>query len=165
MRGAVQPPARGLDVAVLEVDLGAHGLQALQVLVDGPGADGAAAGQGHPGLAEAGQQRPQHQHRGPHGLDQLVGGLVARQIRVSTIGDLRRPGSALLPAILKRTPRLASSRLMVRMSTRGGTLRRWCSPAASRVAASMGRAAFLAPLICTSPLKGAAALMTILSIL
>jgi hypothetical protein len=37
-----------MDVALLDVDLGAHRLQALDVLVDRPRADGAAAGQRHP---------------------------------------------------------------------------------------------------------------------
>ena len=73
---ALQPGAprrqRGDHVAVLDRDLGPHGLQALDVLVHRSGADRAAARQGHPGLAEARQERPQRQHGGPHGLDQLV---------------------------------------------------------------------------------------------
>ena len=59
-------------VAVLHVDQGAHGLQALDVLVDRARADGAAARQRHPRVAETRQQRAQRQHRGAHGLDQLV---------------------------------------------------------------------------------------------
>ena len=43
------------------------------VLVHRARADGAAARQRHLRLAKARQQRPQHQHRGAHGLDQLVG--------------------------------------------------------------------------------------------
>eukprot|EP01137_Pigoraptor_chileana_P029746 Opistho-2@15329 len=62
-------------VAVLDHDLGAHRLQALDVLVDRPRADGAAARQRHLGMAEARQQRAQRQHRGAHGLHQFVGGL------------------------------------------------------------------------------------------
>ncbi len=52
------------------------------MLVDGAGADGAAAGHRDAGAAVAGQQRPEHQHRGAHRLHQLVGGLG---------GDCRRP--------------------------------------------------------------------------
>jgi hypothetical protein len=65
----------GDHVAVLDHDLGAHGLHALDVLVHRARADGAAAGQRHRGLAKARQQRAQRQDRGAHGLDQLVGRL------------------------------------------------------------------------------------------
>jgi hypothetical protein len=61
-----------LDEAVLDADLGAHRLQALDVLVDRARADRAAARQRHLRLAEARQQRPQHEDRRAHGLDQLV---------------------------------------------------------------------------------------------
>ena len=67
VRARAAASARGLDVAVLELDLRAQRREALQVLVDGAGADGAAAGQRDAGLAAAGQQRPEHQHRGAHG--------------------------------------------------------------------------------------------------
>ena len=72
--GAVQPFGFGLHVALVQGDLHPHGLEALEVLVDGPGPDGAAAGQGDAGLAGPGHQGPQDQDRGPHGLDRLVGG-------------------------------------------------------------------------------------------
>ena len=75
--GALQPlqpfGQLGDHVAVLDHDLGAHRLQALDVLVDRARADRAAAGQRDRGLAEARQQRAERQHRGAHGLDQLVG--------------------------------------------------------------------------------------------
>ena len=70
---ALQAPGARLDVAVLDVDVGAHGLQARHMDVDRARADGAAAGQRHIGRAEARHQRPEHQDRGAHGLDQLVG--------------------------------------------------------------------------------------------
>lgn len=63
------------DVAFFQLEGGAHELQALQVLVHRTRADGAAAGQGHAGLADAGQQRAQAEHRGPHGAHQIIGGL------------------------------------------------------------------------------------------
>ena len=47
--------------------------------VHGAGADGAAAGHRDPGLAQAGQQRAEHEHRGAHGLDQFVGGFRAER--------------------------------------------------------------------------------------
>ena len=70
---ALQPRGPRGDVAVLEVDLGAHRLQALDVLVDRAQADRAAAGQRHARLAAARDQRPQHQDRGAHRLHELVG--------------------------------------------------------------------------------------------
>ena len=42
--------------------------------VDGPAADGAAAGQRNAGMAAAGDQRSEHEGRGAHGLDQFIGG-------------------------------------------------------------------------------------------
>eukprot|EP01022_Parablepharisma_sp_SALTPOND_P017907 TRINITY_DN290_c1_g1_i2.p1 TRINITY_DN290_c1_g1~~TRINITY_DN290_c1_g1_i2.p1 ORF type:complete len:1623 (-),score=570.02 TRINITY_DN290_c1_g1_i2:20056-24924(-) len=63
----------GMDVATLDMDVGTHGLQALDVLVHRTRTDGAATRQRHLGLAEARQQRAQYQDRGAHGLDQLVG--------------------------------------------------------------------------------------------
>jgi len=75
----------GGDVALLQVDAGAQRLQRLQVQVNRPCADGAAAGQRNPSLAAARQQRPQHQHAGPHAAHQVVGGggvgdLAGRQV-------------------------------------------------------------------------------------
>ncbi len=81
---ALESARPGLDVSVLDDDVGAEPGQALQVLVDGTPpapADGAAAGQGdarHPG---ARQQRPEHDHRGAHGGHELVRRLVARDAR------------------------------------------------------------------------------------
>ncbi len=62
-----------LDVAVLDVNVRAHGLQAGDVNVDRARADRAAAGQRHIRRAEARQQGSEHQDRGAHGLHQLVG--------------------------------------------------------------------------------------------
>ena len=61
-----------VDVAVLEVDGRAHRLEALDVLVDRPQSDRAAAGQRHARLAAAREQRPERQDRRAHRLDQLV---------------------------------------------------------------------------------------------
>ena len=57
------------------------------VQVDGPRADGAAAGQGDPGAAGARHQRAQHQARSAHGLDQFVGRFGAQDaLRPETNG-------------------------------------------------------------------------------
>jgi len=73
---AVQPLVARLqfgdDVAMLDHDVRAHGLQALDVLIDGARAYGAAARQRHRGFAKAREQRAQREHRGAHGLDQVV---------------------------------------------------------------------------------------------
>ncbi len=78
--GTLEAFGTRLDVAVFDRDVGAHLLQAVDVQVDRARADGTAAGQRHLGLAEAGQQRPQHQDGGAHGLDQLVGGAQGADI-------------------------------------------------------------------------------------
>ena len=107
----------GDDVAVLDVDLGAHRLQALDVLVDRPRADRAAARQRDPRLAEARQQRTEHQDRRAHRLDQLVRRLGQRDsARVERAPRRRR--SALRSA---RTPMLRSSFSVVSTSCSRGT--------------------------------------------
>ena len=73
--GAAQALRLGLDIAGLDQDLGAQRLQSLDVLIDRARADRAAAGQGHIGFAEAGQQWPQQQDGAAHGLDQFIGGV------------------------------------------------------------------------------------------
>ena len=71
--GARQPMRRsGVDVAVVEVEIDAEGLQAQDVHVDLARADVAAARHGHSGLSEAPQQRPEHGGRGAHLRNQLV---------------------------------------------------------------------------------------------
>ena len=84
----------GDHVAVLDHDLGPHGGHALDVLVHRARTNGATTGQRHRGLAKAGQQRAQGQHRSAHGLDQFVRGLGrvqsagvnAHRAVVSTLG-------------------------------------------------------------------------------
>ena len=70
-----QAAGAGANVAVLDLDVGAHRFQSLDVQVDWPRADGAAAWQRHFGLTKAGQQWSQYQDRGAHGTHQLVRGL------------------------------------------------------------------------------------------
>src|SRR6266568_1800621 len=75
--GAPQAPARHArhHVAVLDGDLRPERREDLEVLVDGAVADRAAAGERHPRLAEAGEERPQHHHARAHRLHELVGRL------------------------------------------------------------------------------------------
>ena len=61
--------------------------EALQVLVDGPHADGAAAGQRDARDAGPREQRAQDEHGRAHGRDELVGRLVARDARHAHPGD------------------------------------------------------------------------------
>ena len=90
--GAAQPlRARG-DVAVLELDARPHRLEPLEVLIDRARADRAAARQRHARAAVARDQRPEHQHRRAHGLDQLVGRLV--------VVDRRRVDARDAPALV-----------------------------------------------------------------
>ena len=80
----------GQHVAVIDGDFRTHGLQAFDVLIDRARANGAAAGQRHLGAAKAGQQRPQHQHRGAHGFHQLI-----RRFGVQRIGGGKAHAAAL----------------------------------------------------------------------
>ena len=72
--GAAEAVGGGFDVAVLLRDLGAQALETFDVQVDGARTDGAAAGKRNAGAAATGDQRPEHEGRGAHGLDQFVGG-------------------------------------------------------------------------------------------
>ena len=62
----------GQHVPVLDRNVGAHRLHALDVLIDRPRPNSAAARQRHRGLAKARQQRSERQHRGAHRLDKLI---------------------------------------------------------------------------------------------
>ncbi len=80
--GALQAARRlGVDVALVQVDVGAERAQRLQVQVDRPRADRAAAGQAHLGVAGAGEQRAEHVERGAHLADEIVGGEGAGHLR------------------------------------------------------------------------------------
>jgi hypothetical protein len=76
--GALQAVRRlGIDIAVGEVKLGAQLFKPMQVQIDGPRADGAAAGQRNLGMTVAREHRPQHQNRGAHlAHDVVMGGVV-----------------------------------------------------------------------------------------
>ena len=63
------------DVAGFQFEDRPHFFQGREVQIDRAGADGAAAGLGHPGSAGTGQKRSQGEHRGAHGAHEVVGGL------------------------------------------------------------------------------------------
>ena len=75
-RGPLQATRRGgVQIAVLQFDLGAERGERRDMQVHGPGPDGAAARQRHYGLSVARQKRPQHQVRGAHfAHDVVIGG-------------------------------------------------------------------------------------------
>ena len=83
---AAEAVGAGFKVAVLLGDDGAHFFQALDVQVDGPAADGAAAGHGDARHAGAGHQRAQHQGTGAHGFHDFVAGDGIGE-RAATDGD------------------------------------------------------------------------------
>ena len=62
----------GVDIASTELDARAKLGQALQMQIDRPRADGTAARHRDPGFPAAGQQRSQHEHRGPHLAHQVI---------------------------------------------------------------------------------------------
>ena len=62
-----------LDIAAVELDRRAQALQSLDVEIDRPRADGAAARQRHARLPIPRDERPQHQHRGAHLAHEIVG--------------------------------------------------------------------------------------------
>jgi hypothetical protein len=64
----------GMDVAMFDMDLRAHRLQALDVQIHRARTDGTTARKGNARLAETRHQRPQHQDRGTHGLYHFIGG-------------------------------------------------------------------------------------------
>ena len=70
---AFQTLGTGMNVAVAHVNLRTHLRQPLEMQVDRPAADRAAARQRDFGLAETRHQRPKHQNRRPHGLHQIIG--------------------------------------------------------------------------------------------
>ena len=71
---ALEAVGAGFDVAVILRDFCAQTFQSFDVQIDGAGADGASAGKRDAGASAAGDQRPEHQRGGAHGLDQFVGG-------------------------------------------------------------------------------------------
>jgi len=63
----------------------------LEVEVDGPCADGAAPGKGHPRLPHPCHERPQDEDGGPHGPHEIVGGLAAYDVSAVDAQGLALP--------------------------------------------------------------------------
>ena len=62
-----------MNVAMFDMDVCTHRLQALDVQIHRARTDRAAAGERHARLAETGYQWPEHQYRCTHGLYHVVG--------------------------------------------------------------------------------------------
>ena len=89
----------GDDVTFVEIDLGAHRRQRLQVQIDGPRADRTSAGERNARLALSGEQRPEDIEGGAHLSHEIVGRL-GRDNRCG--GQLeRRPFECRLDAMLR----------------------------------------------------------------
>ncbi len=70
--GTFQARRPSVDIAVLDLDLRPELLQSPKMEIDRSGPDGTPARQRNRRLPEPGEERPQHQDRGPHGLDQVI---------------------------------------------------------------------------------------------
>ena len=137
-----------IDVAVLEVDRRAHRLEALDVLVDRPQADRAAAGQRNARLAGAREQRSQREDRRAHRLHQLV--RRERPVDRARRRASPRPASRVSSA----TPICASSVCIVSHVVQAAAHWSACSGSDDSSAAHRsGNAAFLAPDTRTSPVE------------
>src|SRR5690606_20143727 len=69
---ADEPVRAGADVAVFDADIRTEGAQSIDVDIDGPGTDRASPGQGDIRLAEAREQRSEHDDRRTHRAHQLI---------------------------------------------------------------------------------------------
>ena len=67
-----EPVGTRADVALFDRDSGTHGLQTVDVQIDGSGANRTAARQRDVGFTEAREQGPEHKYRRTHGLDQFI---------------------------------------------------------------------------------------------
>jgi len=70
---ALEPAGTGVDVAVFDPDRRTKRLQPADMLIHRPRPNRTATRQRYLGLAKTRHQRAQHQNRGTHGLDLLVG--------------------------------------------------------------------------------------------
>ena len=80
----------------LDVEIRAQARQSREVLIDGPRADGAAAWQRYPGGSGAGKQGSEHEKRGAHGFDEVVGRLGG--------AEGRQPGNRCIAVTLHLDP-------------------------------------------------------------
>ena len=148
---ADQAVAVPVDVAVLGDEGGAELLERAQVEVDRAVAEVVASGHRDPGGAVAGEQRAEHDDRGPHLLDELVGGDGRHVVRD---GDLEVASRAVGPRGRTSAPIARRTSDMIATSLMTGTLSRRCTPGASRHAAMSFSTEFFAPFTCTLPCSG-----------
>jgi hypothetical protein len=96
--GSHEALRRRLDIAVPKLDLDPEPFQPLEVEVDGPGPDGAAARKRDTGFLEAGHEGSENEDGGAHGLDEIVRNLEAIDIlRVNREGlSLVKRGSQVI---------------------------------------------------------------------
>ena len=120
-------------------------LQALDVLVTGRAPIAQPPGSDTSRVAEAREQRAEHEDRRAHRLHELV-----RRDELADPCGVDRD-TACRVARSTATPMRRSSFTVVVTSFRCGTLPSDTAPSASSVAARIGNAAFFAPEICTSP--------------
>ena len=127
-------------------------LEGVEVGVEAAAADEVAARRRHLRLAEAREQRPGEQERGPDLLGEL---LVDREV-----GDAarRRGASCCRRTHATSTPSRSSSAICASVSRIRGTWCRTSSSSVSRQAARIGRAAFLLPAAVELAREGHAAL-------
>ena len=143
--GAVQTIGERLEVAVAELERGAHRLQPRHVHVDRPGTEVVATRQREAHVPAAREQRAEHVDRRPDPFDQLIR-RDRRQIAV--VGEDRR--AACRRRSIDR-PIAPSRSAMIDTSTISGTLASSNDPSVSNVAAISFSTEFLAPGTTTSP--------------
>ena len=91
--GTPEMAALADDVAFFQFEDRTHLFKAFEVLIHGTRANSAAAGQGDLRPAEAGKEGAEAEHGGPHGADEVIGGLVDQRagghihgmIRIGTV--------------------------------------------------------------------------------
>ena len=147
---AAQPRGARLDVAVVEAELGAERLEALQVLIDRAHADRAAARLRDARRAEARDQRSEHQERGAHLAHQVVGGLAGCGCGCASMRTLCAPSpchSARAPSARRISSMASTSRSHGTFSSTRLAVARAAPPA---ISASVE---FFEPETATSPRK------------
>ena len=146
--GPVEPVGERLEVAVAELERGAHRFEAGDVHVDRTRAEVVAARQRQPDVTAAGEQRAEHVDRRPDPFDQFVRG---DRDDVARVGQLEAARRRCAPCRRRSPP---SRSPMIVTSAMSGTLVRWNVPSVSNVVAISFSTEFLAPGTVTVPESG-----------
>ena len=149
----ISPPMQalrrlGVDIAGLDLDFGAELFQRHQQEIDRPRADGAAAGQRHPRLAHARQQRRDDPEARAHLRDQLIGRHRVDDVARGEMDRAAGVGGRAMAAAVDRMIDADDGRecaAACSTSARLGTFSSVSVSAVSSEAIISGRAAFLAP--------------------